>query len=107
VDHDIFLSILQGENVERGLAHFRAKADIGTEEVGTGPAELLVQLLQRLGRMNEALEIAKQHLARADNAWLTYMADLCRKANNYRVLADVAREQGNAVQFVAGLLASQ
>lgn len=106
-DHDVYLAILQGENVEAGIAHFKAKADVGTDEVGTGPAEVLVQLLQRMGRMNEALEVAQKHLAKSDNTWLTFMADLCRKANNYGVLADVAREQGNAVQFVAGLLASK
>jgi hypothetical protein len=110
-DQDIYLGILAGElgdsNVEAGLAHFRAKAEKGTDEVGTGPAEVLVQLLQRLGRTDEALEVARKYLARADSTWLPYLTDLCRKANNYRVLADAAREQGNAVQFLAGLLASR
>lgn len=106
-DHDVYLAILAGENVEAGLAHFRAKADQGTDDVGTGPAEVLVQLLQKLGRTGEALEVARRHLARSDNTWLTYLADLCRKANDYRVLADVAREQGNGVQYLAGLLAAR
>ncbi len=106
-DHDVYLAILMGENVEQGLQHFRAKADVGTDQTGTGPAEVLVRLLQRLGRHGEALEVARKHLVQADNTWLTYLADLCRQANDYRVLAEVAREQGNAVQFVAGLLASR
>lgn len=104
-DQDIYLGILMGDNVEAGLAHFRAKADKGLDEVGSGPAEVLVQLLQRLGRTDEALQTARRYLVGADNQWLTYTADLCRKANNFKVLADVAREQGNAVQFVAALLA--
>jgi len=106
-DHDVYLSILLGDNVEAGLAHFRAKAEKGIDEVGSGPAEVLVQLLQRLGRIDEALETARRHLAKADNQWLTYTADLCRKANKFQVLAEVAREQGNPVQFVAALLASR
>jgi hypothetical protein len=106
-DQDIYLGILAGENVEGGLAHFRAKAELGTEEVGTGPAEVLVQLLQRLGRTDEALEVARKYLARADSTWLPFLTDLCRRANNYRMLADAAREQGNTVQFLAGLLASR
>lgn len=106
-DQDIYLGILMGDQVEKGLAHFRAKVDKGTEEVGTGPAEVFVQLLLRLGRTGEALTVARRHLAGADNAWLTYLADLCRKANNYQVLAEAAREQGNAVQYLAGLLASR
>jgi hypothetical protein len=106
-DQDVYLGILMGDNVEAGLAHFRAKADRGTDEVGSGPAEVLVQLLQRLGRVNEALVLAGKHLARADNTWLTYITELCRKANDYRVLVEAARENGNAVQFLAGLLASR
>ncbi len=106
-DHDAYLGILMGENVEQGLQHFRAKADAGTDQVGTGPAEVLVRLLQKLGRPGEALQVARKHLVQADNTWLTYLADLCRQANDYRLLAEVAREQGNAVQFMAGLLASR
>jgi hypothetical protein len=106
-DHDVYLAILMGENVEAGLAHFRAKADVGTDEVGTGPAEVLIQLLKRLVRLDEALEVARKHLARADDTWLSYITDLCRRANDYRVLAEAARENGNAVQFLAGLLASR
>ena len=106
-DHDVYLAILLGDDVEGGLAHFRAKAEQGVDEVGSGPAEVLVQLLQKLGRTDEALETARRHLAKADNHWLTYTAELCRKANNFQVLADVAREQGNPVQFIAALLASR
>jgi hypothetical protein len=106
-DHDVYLGILMGDKVDEGLAHFRAKADVGTDQVGTGPAEVLVRLLQRLGRHGEALQLARKHLVQVDNTWLTYLADLCRQANDYRPLADAAREQGNAVQFIAGLLASR
>jgi len=55
----------------------------------------------------EALMVARRHLATADAQRLGYLADLCQKAGDYTTLAEVAREQSNAVQFMAGLLASR
>jgi hypothetical protein len=106
-DHDVYFSILLGEKVEEGLAHFQAKVEAQAEEGDPGPAEILVQLLLRLGRPAEALEVAKRHLAPMDNAWLTRLVEVCRQAGNFRALAEAAQQHGNPVQFVAGLLASQ
>ena len=105
-DYGVYLAVLADDKREEGLAHFHAKADANpAEEAGTGPAEVLVQLLLRLGRPAEALSAARKHLAGADNQRLGFLADLCEKANDFGTLAEVAKEQGNAVQFVAGLLA--
>ncbi len=104
-DYGIYLAILAGEGVEEGIAHFKAKVDGTTvEEVGSGPAEVLVQLLLRLGRPGEALAVARRHLAPIDGPRLAFTADLCQKASDYQTLVEVAREQGNALQFMAGLL---
>src|SRR5204862_7211405 len=54
-DHDVYLGILMRENVEGGLAHFRAKAEKGLDERGSGPAQVLVQRFQRRGRIDGAL----------------------------------------------------
>src|SRR5262249_13486138 len=106
-DYGVYLAALAGEGTEEAVAHFRAKAEANpVEEAGTGPAEVLVQLLQRLDRPAEALAAARRHLAAADGR-LGYLADLCQRAGDFGTLAEVAREQGNAVQFVAGLLASR
>src|SRR5262249_18015790 len=65
-DYEVYLSILAGDEVEKGIAHFRRKADeADPEEIGTYPAEVLVNLLLRLGRGKEAIEVARKHLARA------------------------------------------
>ena len=66
-----------------------------------------MQLLLRLGRAAEALAAARRYLAAADSQRLGYLADLCQKADDFATLAEVAREQKNAVQFMAGLLASR
>jgi hypothetical protein len=109
-DYAVYLAILAGDNVEEGLAHFRAKVeDNKPEEVGTYPAEVLVNLLVKLGRDREALDVARRRLATTDPRRLTCpgILELCEKTGDYGVLAEVAREQENPVHFVAGLLASR
>jgi hypothetical protein len=53
--------------------------------------------------------VARKYLASADNRQLSCpsIVELCRKVGDYRTLAEVAREQGDPVHFLAGLLASQ
>ncbi len=109
-DYGVFLSILAGDQVDEGLAHFRAKAaEADPETVGTYPAQVLVNLLLRLGRQDEALAAARQYLSRADETRLSCpgVVELCQRTGNYAVLADAARESGNAVHFVAGLIGAQ
>jgi hypothetical protein len=109
-DYGVFLSVLAGDNVEEGIAHFRRKADeADPETIGSYPAEVLVNLLLRLDRDAEAFEVARKHLAFADGRPLTCpsVAELCQRTGNYRTLAEVAREQGDPVHFVAGLIAAE
>jgi hypothetical protein len=109
LDYGIYLSILAGENVESGVAHFRAKLENNRpEEIGTYPAEVLVNLLLKLGRDGEALAIARRFLASADPRQLSCpgVVELSEKVGDYKVLADVAKEQNNPVHFLASLLAN-
>jgi hypothetical protein len=106
-DYGVYLAILAGDKVEEGIAHFRKKADdADPETVGTYPAQVLVNLLLRLNRLPEALAVARKHLAAADGRQISCpsISELCQRANDYRTLAEVAREQGDAVHFVAGMI---
>jgi hypothetical protein len=105
-----YYAILDGDDIERHLDYFREQANSADPEtIGTYPAEVLVNLLLRLDRPTEALAGARKHLAKVDNRRLTCpgIAELCQKVKDYRTLADVAREQGDAVHFLAGLLAAR
>lgn len=109
-DFDTYLSVLTGENVEAGLAHFRAKADAADpNEVGTYPAEVLVNLLLKLNRRDEALVAARKYLGHVSDARLSCpnLVELCQQTNSYGVLADIARENNNPVNFLAGLIGSK
>lgn len=132
-DYGIYFAILAGDDVEAGLAHFRAKAEQdqqappGMEPVpeseavagempmemegggsDTYPAEVLVNLLLRLERPKEALEIARKYLVKADERRIRCpgIVELCQRVKDFRTLAEVAREQNNPVHFVAGLIAA-
>ncbi len=107
--YGVYLATLAGDGVEEGIAYFRDKAEnADPETVGTYPAEVLVNLLLRLERPAEALAVARRFLAGVDGQRLSCpsIAELCRRANDYRTLAEVARQQGDPVHFMAGLLAS-
>jgi hypothetical protein len=109
-DYRVFLDILAGEKVEEGIQHFRDKAEkADPETVGTFPAEVLVNLLVRLDRPAEALAVARRHLAAVENRRLSCpgIPELCQRAKDFATLTAVAREQGDPVHFVAGLLASR
>jgi hypothetical protein len=108
-DYGIYLAILAGDKVEEGLAHFHAKAEqADPETIGTYPAQVLVNLLLRLNRLPEALQVARRFLASADGRQISCpgIGELCQRAKDYRTMAEVAREQGDAVHFVAGLIES-
>jgi hypothetical protein len=109
-DYAVYLAALAGDAVEEAIAHFQAKVDkADPENEGTRPAEVLVNLLLRLERPEEALAVARKHLASVNSRPLgcPSIVELCQRTKNYRALADVAREQGDLVHFVAGLVAEK
>lgn len=107
-DWDLFLGILTGEAVDEGLAHFRTKAaEADPETIGTYPAEVLVNLLLRVNRPGEALAAAREFLADvpADvRLSCPNLTELCQRTGDYATLQEIAREQGNPVNFLAGLI---
>lgn len=108
-DYDKYLAILTGEDVEGGLAHFRAKVEANDPAtMGTFPTEIYVNLLLRLGRDEEALEVVKKYLAPLGDVRLSCpnLVELCQQTKRYDILAEAARSQGNPVNFLAGVIAS-
>ena len=108
--YDRYLCILTGEDVEGGLAYFREQAEKSEAEgAGTYSAEVLVNLLLRLERPKDALETARKHLVKADGRQLTCpgITELCQQVGDYKTLAEAAREHGDVVHFMAGLLGAQ
>jgi hypothetical protein len=109
-DLGVYLRVLAGENVASGLEHFRTKAAAANpDEDGTRPAEVYVNLLLHAGRPAEAAMAARKLLAKADERSLICPGplELTRRQGDYAAFADVARARGDAVHFLAGLLAAK
>jgi len=105
-DYKILLDVLDGENVEAGLKHFRDKIDPAAAEGSTFPAEVYVNLMLKIDRKAEALAVAKKYLA-GENRQLSCpgVYELCQQAGDFTGLSDAARTRGDGVNFLAGLIA--
>ncbi len=112
-DHARYLGALLGRDVDAAIAHFRAKlpdreGDLNPRDEAIA-AQVLVRLLDRLGRPGEALEVAVERLAHLPESALGCpgVAQLCRTLGRLDRLAAVARDQGDLVQYTSALLARQ
>jgi hypothetical protein len=111
-DHRAYLRALLGHDAEAALARFRAKVNNGKRdgdaEYAAVAAQVLVNLLVSAGRMDDAIEVARVHLADLPEAVLACptVAQLCDRAGQQARLAQISRERGDLVGFATGLLKS-
>ncbi len=108
-DHKVFFDILADRDREAGIAHFKAKLPAAKEMGNTLPAEVLVNLLIRLEQLPDAVAVAKEHLADADGQELSCppLSELARRAADYNTLTATAEKSGDAVTYLAGLIAGR
>jgi hypothetical protein len=107
-DYKVLFDILSGRKVDAGIAHFRAKCEAGAATGDTYPAEMLVNLLLRLDRLNDALDVATAYLTNATGELnCPPVTDLARRAGDYAGLASAARANNDAVNWLAGLIAGK
>jgi hypothetical protein len=109
-DYEVYLSVLAGDRVPEGLEHFRRKLEAADpEEVGTYPAEVMVNLLLKVGRGGDAVAVAREHLTKSEGRQLTCpnLNELCQRYGAYADLADAAKEHGDLVHFLAGRIAAR
>lgn len=103
-DYGIYIRTVLGRNVEEGLDHFRRKLETCDPNVaGTTPAQVLVNLLVRVGRPGEAADVAVEHLSKADPQFLTCpnALQLCQMAGDYGRLSEVSRQRRDLLSFAA------
>lgn len=106
-DHGIFLKALRGREVDEAVAHFRAKlaeAELTLDDPeSTLPAQTLVNLLWRLDRGDEAIDVAERELATVPESMLVCppLAELCQRAGRMDRLAEIAGRTNQPVHFLA------
>ena len=107
IDFEHYVGALLGIEVESHLAHFRRKvAEAEPERVVSLAAQVLVGLLARLARYDEALEVAIAHFPIVGSADLACPAapELCRLARRFDRLKELARERGDWLSYAAATL---
>jgi hypothetical protein len=105
VDYDHFVQALLRVDVDEHIAHFRRKV-AETETAGNWPAQILVNLLVRVDRYREALELSLEYLpgAHASEIACPTAQQLCELAGDFDRLAELARERGDVLTYVAAHL---
>lgn len=107
-DYKVLLKVLEGIDTEAGLKHFQAKIAAGVAEGNTFPAEVVVNLLLRLDRKAEAIELAKEHLS-GERRQLSCpgVYELCLTHKDYTGLANAAKSRGDSVSYLASIIAAK
>jgi hypothetical protein len=103
VDYAIYLRALLGEEVDSAIGHFRRKAENPEYPGDTSGAEVLIGLLVRLDRFDEAIQTSRELAPEAAPTPL----QLCQLAADYRQMRAIAEEKGDRVSFVAGIVQGQ
>lgn len=109
-DHRAYLRALLGQDGDAAISHFRGKLDAAEgEEIDPAlPAQVLVNLLVHLERFDEAIDVASAHLSNIPDGALGCpgVAELCQRSRKQERLVTIARQQGNLVHYLAGLMGS-
>jgi hypothetical protein len=106
-DHAVYLGALLGEAVDQAIAHFwrKAAATVAASN-DTTPAEVLIELLIRLGRYAEAIQASLEFFPTSSAAPLSCPSaiQLCQMAGDYRQLRELALEHGDLLAFTAAVI---
>jgi hypothetical protein len=107
-DHGVYLRALVGRDVDAAITHFRDKLPT-VDPDGDGdtlPAQILVRLLVRLGRLDDAIDVSAEHLAKVPEGMLMVpaLSQLCARAGRLDRLAASARALGDPVRYAAAIL---
>lgn len=104
-DHLIYLRALLGHDQDLAIAHLQKKlgSDLADDPESTLPVQVLVNLLARVGRLDQALDLAVARLAGFPEGSLACpgIAELCTRAGRLDRLASISRQQENLVNFLA------
>ncbi len=108
-DHRVYLRALLGHDQDAAVTHFRAKLAPETGEADPGDtvaAQVLVGLLSKIGRLDEAIDLASLTLAGLPESALFCpgVSQLCQRAGKPEKLAQIARDQDDLVNYTAAIL---
>jgi hypothetical protein len=107
-DHGAFLGALIGIDVDGAIDRFEGKLTVDPDDPeGTlVAAQTLVNLLARVGRLEQAIEVASKHFAGIPDGALfcPSVAQLCQRAGQPERLAEIARSHRDPLQLAMAIL---
>jgi hypothetical protein len=104
-DCGVWLRAVLGEDQDAAVEHFRAKIEPEPDPYGDPPAQALVRLLVKLGRYDEAVEVARERLSDVDPQRLACPSvyELCLLAGKPARLAELAKGRGDLIAYAGAL----
>ena len=107
-DYKVLLEVTAGIDVESGLKHFHDKIEPEAVQGNSFPAEVYVNLLLRLNRKADAIEVAKKYLS-GETRPLSCpgVFEMCQEAKDFKGLAEAARIRADGVNFLAAKIAAR
>ncbi len=107
LDHGLFFSALLGEQVDQTVQHFKSKTEsVAADQFGPVADETLVDLLVRVGKIDEALEVATQQLMGNEETIgiAPSVFEIARNPAQLKRLGDVYRSKNDLLGFAVALL---
>lgn len=105
--HRRYFQVLLDEDRDEALAFFRQRLDSAEADDKPLIAYVTVDLLARLGQLDDAREMAGEHLKDIDEGGGLSFAELCRRTGHIDSLRQLARDRGDLVGYTAALLEEQ
>jgi len=105
--HALFFAAQLGSTIEEAIDYFKEKArTLPLEECGSGPAEVLVLLLTRLGRYREAIDTWAELIPAGTptTGFAPSLVEMASASGEFRKLIEVCRERDDLLGFTAGLV---
>ncbi len=103
--HLAFFDILLNRDTDRNLSYFRVQLENEPDEQDKPLfAYILVDLLVRSDRMEEAISLASKYLTNLSEEVNVSFDELCEKAGRFDILKEVRRNQNNLIGFTSAIL---
>jgi len=105
-DYAAYLKTVLGIEADEGIEHFRRKLECASPERTPDVAMVLVNLLTRLERYDEAIDVSLERLAEFDARDLSCppVLHLCQMSGDLARLQEIARQRGDLLSFAAAAL---
>ena len=103
--HLHFFKVLEDSDRQKSLDYFRERLAAATETDDRRLiAYVLVDLLVRIGTLEDAALVASEHLRDLDESSGFSFAQLCEEAGRLDLFRDAAREKGDLIGFTSALV---